>query len=148
MSRRHWVALGIVAVMVLAIPAGVGATGYRWRDHRAPFDFTFDNHIDTHQQSLIADDAILAGFLYITPSGRTTEDGTPIAMHGNCMEEPRELHGGLEPRRCAQDGNVLRPCVERTPRLGDRPGRHAAPAGLHTLSLAGRIRSPRRARGR
>ena len=68
--------------------AVAGADGYEWRDHRAPFDFEFENHMDTHQQSQLTGAGGLTGFLYITPSDRTTTEGVPIAMHGDCTENP------------------------------------------------------------
>ncbi len=85
---RRRAAVAIVLALVLLIPVGAGAKGYEWRHHAAPFDFLFGNHIDTHQQSLLADDAVLEGFLLITPSGETTDAGVPIVMHGNCSTNP------------------------------------------------------------
>lgn len=87
--RRH-ITLTIATVLlgILLIPAGAGANGYEWRDHQKPFDFLFGNHIDTHQQSHLTGRTGLNGFLYITPGDETTEDGVPIAMHGDCSMNP------------------------------------------------------------
>ena len=63
-----------------------GVTGYPWRSHQAPYDFTFGNHIDVHQQSLMADGDKLQGFLYIRFMGGE-QDGVPIAEHGKCDME-------------------------------------------------------------
>lgn len=83
-------ALLTVAVLaaVLFGQTGAGAAGYEWRDHEAPFDFVFENHIDTHQQSTLTGGSGLRGFLYITPSGETTEERVPIAEHGDCTGNP------------------------------------------------------------
>lgn len=81
-------------LMVIAAAATASAKGYEWRDNAAPYDFLFDNHIDTHQQSLPADGAQLQGFLYITPSGTETDDGTPIVMHGDCSADPEACSVG------------------------------------------------------
>ena len=99
MGRRKLVAIIIGLALSLSVPAAVSAAGYEWRDHRSPFDFGFGNHIDTHQQSKLAGDSALTGFLYITPSDQTNGDGVPMAMHGDCSVNPEgctvgwQLHG-------------------------------------------------------
>lgn len=99
MGKRELAALILGMALVVAIPAVAGADGYEWRDHRAPFDFEFGNHMDTHQQSKLTGTGGLTGFLYITPGDTTTPDGAPIAMHGDCSKNPDgctvgwELHG-------------------------------------------------------
>lgn len=77
--------LALTAAIVLATAATAFATdSYPWRDHAAPFDYEFQNHIDTHQQSLTKR-GMLQGFFYITLSGDTDPStGLPIATHGNC----------------------------------------------------------------
>lgn len=55
------------------------ATGYAWKDHAAPYDFLFGNEIDTHQQTRLASDHSLAGFLYVHYTGERTSDGLAIA---------------------------------------------------------------------
>jgi len=55
--------------------------GYPWRDHAFPYDFLFGNHIDTHQQTKLMDNAEISGFLYITFTGESTMEGLPIAKH-------------------------------------------------------------------
>jgi hypothetical protein len=57
--------ISVVAVVALIAGAAVAGQGHAWRDHAAPFDFEFGNHIDTHQQSLVRND-MLQGFFYIT----------------------------------------------------------------------------------
>jgi hypothetical protein len=77
------VLLGVLGVMFVVTAAGA-TEAYPWRDHAAPFDFEFGNHVDTHQQSL-AEDGILQGFFYITFTGETNAGSDlPIAQHGNC----------------------------------------------------------------
>ncbi len=84
-KRSLVVLLGVVAVM-FAVTAASATPAYPWRDHAAPFDFEFDNHIDSHQQSL-AKNNMLQGFFYITFTGDIDEaSGLPVAEHGNCSE--------------------------------------------------------------
>ncbi len=71
------------------------ADGYKWRDHAPPFDFLFENHIDTHQQSTIVgkrggrddgsseEEGQLQGFFYIRYTGEVNQ-GYPEARHGDC----------------------------------------------------------------
>lgn len=79
----------LAAVLLLALGAQTAlAEGYEWRDHAAPFDFLFGNHIDTHQQSLTRND-MLQGFFYVTLQDRIDPGtGLPVATHGNCMANP------------------------------------------------------------
>lgn len=75
------------------------STGYAWRNHAAPFDFLFGNHIDTHQQTKLSGKGQLVGFFYIKFTGNVTPEGYPEAEHGNCNQTPDEctvgwiLHG-------------------------------------------------------
>jgi len=80
----------IIAVTLFGIIAGIGLTGANvqeasaggapWRDHAAPYVFLFDNHIDTHQQTMVKPDGSLFGFLYIVYTGEKI-DGIPVAEH-------------------------------------------------------------------
>lgn len=88
MNRRSIAGLVLALAAVVLAPVGLSASGFEWRHHAAPFDFLFDNHIDTHQQSQLTGTSRLVGFLYITPSGETTDAGLPIAMHGDCSQKP------------------------------------------------------------
>ena len=76
----------VLAVLILSVSAvgTVLAEGYPWRNHRAPFDFLFGNHIDTHQQTSWLGNGLLKGHFYIRFTGDETEDGFPIANHGDC----------------------------------------------------------------
>ena len=80
----------LLAISLTALILAVSATvtfadgGYPWRDHAPPYDYLFGNHIDTHQQSKEIGGDKLQGFLYIRYTGDVTEDGVPIAEHGNC----------------------------------------------------------------
>jgi hypothetical protein len=60
------------------------ADQYPWRQHKAPFDFTFGNEIDGHQQSTLTQGGSLRGYLYVTYTGVVTKDGYAIATHANC----------------------------------------------------------------
>lgn len=55
------------------------AEGYPWRDHAEPFEFFFNNHIDTHQQTRLTNKGDLFGYLYITIIGE--KNGIPLAEH-------------------------------------------------------------------
>ena len=79
--QRGVVVLGVVAVMFAAVAANA-TEAYPWKDHAAPFDFQFGNHIDTHQQSL-TENKMLEGFFYIRFTGGE-QSGLPVAEHGNC----------------------------------------------------------------
>ena len=76
---------GLTLLSLLALgTVSVLAEGYGWRDHAAPFDFLFGNHLDTHQQSKVANKGKLEGFFYIRFTGDLTADGVPIAKHADC----------------------------------------------------------------
>ena len=62
------------------------ANGLSWRDHQAPYDFTFGNHIDTHQQAKVVHGDELRGVLYVEFTGEYTDDGYPIAKHTDCND--------------------------------------------------------------
>lgn len=71
-------------IFLIAVIAAVNAfaVGLPWKDHDKPFDFVFDNHFDSHQQSKVhGDGETLTGFFYITYTGGTTDD-LPNARHG------------------------------------------------------------------
>jgi hypothetical protein len=85
MKKRLWFVV-VIGIALLATTTALAGTSYPWRDHAAPFDFLFDNHIDTHQQGKLIDQGMYKGFFYINFTGELTEDGTPIAMHGNCTQ--------------------------------------------------------------
>jgi hypothetical protein len=73
-------------VFALSISASSAvAAGYAaWDDHAAPLTFLFGNDFDTHQQSKIAKNGELTGFLYIRFTGITTADGFRVASHADC----------------------------------------------------------------
>jgi hypothetical protein len=81
---KKFTTLGVVLTLLILGTQVVLAEGYPWRNHRAPFDFLFGNHFDTHQQSRWLDDGLLAGHFYIKFTGSNTPDGVPIATHGDC----------------------------------------------------------------
>ena len=53
------------------------AKGQKWRDHQAPFDFRFDNHIETHQHTMALPDGELLGYLYVEFTGAYTVKAYP-----------------------------------------------------------------------
>jgi hypothetical protein len=79
--------LAFITFLVLCL-IGAGSTlaegGYpSWRDHAFPLDFTFGNHIDTHQQTRLSENGDLFGFFYITFTGDAAFN-LPVAEH--CYE--------------------------------------------------------------
>lgn len=79
-------------IMLLATGAmflsgpGVAAAAdlYPWRNHAAPFNFLFENEIDTHQQTRQTQDRTLFGFFYIQFTGVVTKDLYRVATHVDC----------------------------------------------------------------
>lgn len=88
----------IVLLLLFLTPLPVMAAGLPWLDHRAPFDFVFSNHIDTHQQTQILPDGTLQGYLYVVFTGEKTDDGIPYAEHDNCNERDVSCQIGWEIR--------------------------------------------------
>lgn len=86
--------IGLFAMLFLAVSPVMADFGLHWTDHAPPFDFFFDNHIDTHQQSRLVNRGKLNGFLYIRFTGDFTEEGIPIATHTNCSQMPGECIPG------------------------------------------------------
>ena len=76
----------VIAILILGTTTALAGTSYPWRDHAPPFDFLFENHIDTHQQGKLTGQGKFKGFFYIKFTGDLTEDSVPIATHGNCPE--------------------------------------------------------------
>jgi len=72
--------LGALSTMTV----DVRAAGYPWMDHANPYDFVFGNEFDTHQQTRVAQQDQLTGFLYVHYTGAVTSDGLPVAQHGDC----------------------------------------------------------------
>ena len=71
----------LLMALLAALPLGeANAGGYPWKDHAAPYEFIFGNHIDDHQQTQIKSNGELKGFFYITFTGGEI-DGIPVAEH-------------------------------------------------------------------
>lgn len=79
--------------LMVTLAGSVMALGPNWNDHAAPFNFVFDNHIDTHQQSRLVRNQQLRGYLYIHYTGGEVE-GVPTAHHGNCETMPEGCEVG------------------------------------------------------
>ena len=76
-----------IAMIVLFNTSTALAGCLPWNNHAAPFSFLFGNHIDGHQQSILAGNNVLKGFLYIHFMGDTV-DGVPVAHHTDCTQMP------------------------------------------------------------
>lgn len=81
--------LALALVLLFNAGSALAAGGYPWNNHVAPYDFLFDNHIDTHQQSQLIDKGNLQGFLYIHYTGESI-DGIPVAEHTDCSQNPED----------------------------------------------------------
>ena len=85
----------VLALLILLTTSAVFAdetdddVDYPWQEHAAPFDFMFNNMIDTHQQTRESANGVLHGFIYIHIID-VAEDGIPIAEKANCAAYPDE----------------------------------------------------------
>ena len=84
--KKSVLLLVVITISLLGTTTALAGTSYPWRDHASPFDFLFDNHIDTHQQGKLTGQGKYMGFFYIKFTGDLTEDGVPVATHGKCPE--------------------------------------------------------------
>ena len=92
--KKRILILVVFAILLLGTSTALAGTSYPWRDHAAPFDFLFENHIDTHLQGKLTGKGHYKGFFYIKYTGEETADGVPIATHGNCPEIQEECTVG------------------------------------------------------
>ena len=86
----------LTALLGLFIFSHAQAKGQKWRDHQAPFDFRFNNHIDTHQQTMVLPNGELIGYLYVEFTGDYTDEGIPIAKHTDCNEHSSRCSVGWQ----------------------------------------------------
>ena len=84
--KKSTLLLVVIAISLLGTTTVLAGTSYPWRDHAKPYDFLFENHIDTHQQGKLTDEGTFRGFFYIKFTGDLTDDGVPVATHGNCTK--------------------------------------------------------------
>ena len=87
--KKIFVLVAILAILMLPASSTVSADEsdddpYSWKDHQFPFDFPFENMIDSHQQSRILQPGKIHGFIYIHYTGVFTDDGYPMAERANC----------------------------------------------------------------
>jgi hypothetical protein len=78
--------LVLFSVTLWGTSTALAGTSYPWRDNAPPFDFLFQNHIDTHQQGKLNGQGNFTGFFYIKYTEAVTADDVPIATHGNCPQ--------------------------------------------------------------
>ena len=96
------VRIGSIAAMALAVPlfaapALADDDVAEWRDHAAPFDFRFDNHIDTHQETKLGADGELSGALFIIFTGEIDPvSGLPIARHPRGAERAEDCASDVD----------------------------------------------------
>ena len=92
--RKKMIIPILLVLLLLGTGTALAGTSYPWRDHARPFDFLFDNHIDTHQQGKVLGNGGYKGFFYIKYTGELTPEGVPVAEHGNCSLTPDECTVG------------------------------------------------------
>lgn len=90
--KKKIAATALVSTFLLA--GTVYAGGKEWNFQEPPYDFTFGNHIDTHQHTKVLPSGELKGFLYVEFTGEYNEDGYPIAKHTDCFDEMAECTVG------------------------------------------------------
>jgi len=93
--KKNKFILALVAMALLVSGTAFGG-GLIWRNHQAPFDFLFGNHIDSHQQTMVKPNGELLGYFYIEFTGEFTPEGYPIAQHTNCNAELAECTIGWQ----------------------------------------------------
>ena len=90
--RIHYTLIYVLAIFIF-IPWTL--TAFAGDLHGEPFDFIFDNHIDTHQQTLLkvkrGNPRSLFGFFYIIFTGATDPiSGLPVARHPRGADQDEE----------------------------------------------------------
>jgi hypothetical protein len=83
MFKRVVILVSVALLLLLAGTAVLAAEGYEWRNHADPFNNTFGNLIDTHQQSQQVGGDMLQGYIYIQFTGEE-RDGVPEAVRADC----------------------------------------------------------------
>jgi hypothetical protein len=81
--KKLTMTLSTLALCLLGAGSAVAA-GYPWKNHARPYDFLFENDIDTHQQTRETKRGDLLGFFYIHYTGVKTSDGYRVATHVDC----------------------------------------------------------------
>ena len=82
--------------------------GYPWRNHSAPYNFIFNNHIDTHQQTQVKSNGELFGYLYVSRTGQIL-NGIPVAEHRDCNDPSNACEVGWIIRGKPLDGEASSP---------------------------------------
>jgi hypothetical protein len=92
---------------------GCAGHGFPWKNHAAPYAFTFGNLIDNHQQSRLLPNGRLQGFIYLQFTGEVM-DGVPVARRANCDDPTLDCRVGWEIIGVPVQGAHL---VQKRPRL-------------------------------
>ena len=114
-------------ILVLLMSGGLsGITAVRadglgksWKNHAAPYDFMFNNLIDTHQQMKLRSDGTLHGWIYIQVVNEISPDapdGVPIARRADCTNPALDCRVGWEVIGVPVSGAKL---FQKGPRLWD-----------------------------
>lgn len=84
MNKSSRLLFCVAALGLSATTVARAAEMYPWRAHEAPFSYRFGNEIDGHQQTRLARDGSLDGYLYIQYTGVVTKDNYAVATHTDC----------------------------------------------------------------
>ncbi len=82
MQQRIVVVIGLL--LGISQTSAAGGAFAPWTNHAPPFAFLFGNELDGHQQTRLAQNGDLFGFLYVQFTGVTTRDGLRVATHVDC----------------------------------------------------------------
>jgi len=105
----------LICFLSLGTALSAIAIGLPWKDHQPPFNFTFGNHIDSHQQLQVLPDGSLFGYLYISFTGEADENGIPFAQHEDCNSEKVRCSVGWEVHGVPGQATFV------SQRMGDHP---------------------------
>ena len=120
MARKFLILVLLMSISLSGVSAakadGIGRT---WKNHAAPYDFMFENLIDTHQQMKLRSDGTLHGWIYIQvveEENPYAPAGVPIARRADCTNPALDCRVGWEVIGIPVKGAML---VQRGPRLWD-----------------------------
>ena len=118
--KKYFVTMLVIVFLLLASASAALADeddlGYAWRNHDPLFTdyiFTFENLIDTHQQTRELKNGRLQGYIYIQFTGEMI-DGKPVARRADCTNPDLDCRVGWEVIGIPVSGAKL---VQKGPRI-------------------------------
>jgi len=120
--KKYFVTLLVIVFLLLVSSSAAQADeddlGYAWRNHdplSTDHTFTFENLIDTHQQTRELKNGRLQGYIYVQFTGETI-DGKPVARRADCTNPDLDCRVGWEVIGVPVSGAKL---VQKGPRIWD-----------------------------